>query len=217
MLTGTRPDGHPVLAPEAVLVLIDVQDGFDSPHWGHRVRPEAEERMAELARAWVAHGRRIVVVRHDSEEPDSPLRPGTPGNALRGFLRDVDPALLVSKSVNSSFHGTPDLDAWLREQGSPQIVLAGLSTNHCVETTARVGGNLGHDVLVALDATASFGVTPAVPAGLEDHFAGGMRGEDLMRATAVNLVSAGFARVTSTAALLAQLLGAARPDDGVRK
>jgi nicotinamidase-related amidase len=51
--------------------------------------------------------------------------------------------LTVTKSVNSSFHGEPDLDAWLRGEGVGSIVVAGITTNHCCETTARVGGNLG--------------------------------------------------------------------------
>lgn len=53
-------------------------------------------------------------------------------------------------------HGTPDLDGWLRRQDLDGIVLAGITTNHCCETTARVGGNLGHQVLFALDATHAF-------------------------------------------------------------
>jgi nicotinamidase-related amidase len=96
-----------------------------------------------------------VFVRHDSTEPDSPLRPGEPGNELKPVV-DGTPDLLVRKSVNSSFHGAPDLDAWLRTQDLDGVVLCGITTNHCCETTARVGGNLGHTVLFALDATHTF-------------------------------------------------------------
>ena len=48
--------------------------------------------------------------------------------------------MLVTKSVNSAFHGSPDLHAWLVAQGIERIVVCGITTNHCCETTARVGG-----------------------------------------------------------------------------
>ena len=51
------------------------------------------------------------------------------------------------------FHGGPDLHAWLVDRKTAGIVVCGITTNHCCETTARVGGNLGHEVLFALDAT----------------------------------------------------------------
>jgi nicotinamidase-related amidase len=62
----------------------------------------------------------------------------------------------VRKSVNSSFHGTPNLEQWLRNRGIYAIVVCGITTNHCCETTARVGGNLGFDVFFVLDATHTF-------------------------------------------------------------
>jgi hypothetical protein len=48
-----------------------------------------------------------VFVRHDSVEERSPLRPGEPGNARRPELTG-EPDLLVTKHVNSAFHGDPD-------------------------------------------------------------------------------------------------------------
>src|SRR6185436_13318031 len=114
-----------------------------------------EANLAALIAGWRGAGRRVVFVRHDSREPGSPLAPGTPGNAFMSIV-DGTPDLLVSKHVISSFHGTPDLDAWLRAEGLEGIVVCGITTNHCCETTARVGGNLGHRVLFALDATHTF-------------------------------------------------------------
>jgi nicotinamidase-related amidase len=49
------------------------------------------------------------------------------------------PDLLITKHVNSCFHGKPDLDRWLRERELLGLVVAGIATNHCCETTARVG------------------------------------------------------------------------------
>jgi nicotinamidase-related amidase len=111
---------------------------------------------------------------------------------LKAYL-SRDPDLEVRKSVNSSFHGTPDLNTWLSAHGNRQIVITGITTNHCCETTARVGGNLGFDVLFAIDATHTFDRTG--PDGRR------YQAEQLAAVTAANLHDE-FATVTTTAALL---------------
>lgn len=181
------------------LIVIDVQQGFDDPAWGRTTNLEAEERIATLVDHW-RHGEEgpIVLVRHDSISPGSPLRAGSDGNRLKSFLDPEDADLLVTKSVNSAFYGQPDLHAWLSERGIREIVLCGIQTNMCVETTARMGGNLGYDVTVALDATRTFDLTSVLPDGTEVTLAA----EDLMRATAINLQAGGFAEVTSTQRIL---------------
>lgn len=138
------------------LLVVDVQRGFaDSRHWGPRNNPACEDNIARLLHAWRENRRAIVFVRHDSADPASPLHPGQPGNEFAPPVTG-EPDLLVTKSVNSCFHGTPDLDGWLRDRELAGIVVAGITTNHCCETTARIGGNLGHRVLFALDATYTF-------------------------------------------------------------
>lgn len=179
------------------LVLIDVQRGFDDPYWGRRNNPAAESHIAALRAGWEAARQPVVVVRHDSREPGSPLAPGAPGNALSPLLDGVEADLYVVKSVNSAFHGDVDLDRWLRSRSVDAIVLAGVQTNMCVETTARVGGNLGHDVTVALDATFTFDL--AGPDGTV------VAADELARVTATNLHGGGFARVTTADAVLAQV------------
>jgi nicotinamidase-related amidase len=185
----TQPD-----ASRHALVVVDVQRGFDDPSWGRRNNPACDDNIAALVRHWTDQGRPVVLVRHDSTDPASPLHPDAPGNPLKPYVADVAPDLIVAKSVNSSFHGSPDLDAWLRENDVPGIVVCGITTNHCCETTARVGGNLGHDVLYALDATHTFDRTG--PGGDV------VTADELARVTAANLHGE-FATVVSTQQLLA--------------
>lgn len=190
----TAPVVAAAVLDRLALVLIDVQRGFDTPeHWGPRNNPDCDANIAQLLAAWRARARPVVFVRHDSVEAGSPLRPGQAGNELKPLLAGR-PNLLVTKTVNSAFHGTPDLDAWLRSEDLAGIVVAGITTNHCCETTARVGGNLGHHVLFALDATHTF--DRRGPDGVN------VPAETLARVTAVNLHGE-FATVVHTRQLLA--------------
>ncbi|HEX2774383.1 MAG TPA: cysteine hydrolase family protein [Micromonosporaceae bacterium] len=141
---------------DAVLLVIDVQAGFDHPSWGERNNPEAEANIAQLGGVWAAAGRPIVRVRHASTRPDSPLRPDAPGFAYHPVAAQLQPALEITKSVHSAFLGTPDLGDWLKARGARQLVITGIQTNRCCETTARMAGDLGYDVLFAIDATYTF-------------------------------------------------------------
>lgn len=176
-------------------MIVDVQQGFDdTAYWGPRDNASCEANIAALLRHWRDTGRPVVFVRHDSATPTSPLHPQNPGNEFKGVITGT-PDLLVRKSVNSSFHGTPDLHSWLQENHIEELVICGITTNHCCETTARVGGNLGYRVHFPLDATHTFDRTAAdgesIPAAT------------LSRMTGVNLHGE-FATVVTTADLLEQ-------------
>jgi nicotinamidase-related amidase len=175
------------------LVVVDVQAGFDDPWWGQRNNPDCDDNIARLVREWSRLRRPLVYVRHDSASMVSPLHPSSPGNQLKPYLNN-EPDLLVTKHVNSAFHGTPDLHAWLQSRRFPGIVVCGITTNHCCETTARVGGNLGYKVLFAVDATHTFDrkgpdgnilsadlLTQATAANLHGEFATVVSASDLLR------------------------------------
>ena len=174
------------------LLVVDVQRGFDEPVWGPRNNPRCEENVAALIDAWRRRGAPVVFVRHDSVTPASPLRPGQPGNEFKDVVSG-EPDLLVAKSVNSAFLGDPPLDDWLREHGIDAVAVCGIQTNHCCETTARMGGNLGYDVRFALDATHTFDL--AAPDGTV------FPAETVAQMTAANLHGE-FATVVRTADLL---------------
>ncbi|GAA2029160.1 cysteine hydrolase family protein [Agromyces tropicus] len=178
------------------LIVIDVQQGFDdADYWGERDNPDAEANIGRLVTAWADASAPIVLVRHDSREPGSPLAAGTPGNALKPVVADAPHDLFVTKNVNSAFYGAPDLHAWLGERGIRRLVVCGIQTNQCVETTARMAGNLGYDVVLPIDATHTFDLEG--PGGVR------LAAADLARATAVNLHGGGFATVTTTDDVLA--------------
>jgi nicotinamidase-related amidase len=176
----------------AALLVIDVQKAFDDEgFWGRRNNPSCEANVAALIAGW--RGPRIYV-RHDSLEPGSPLAVGSPGNAFKDVVTG-SPDLLVTKHVNSAFYGSPDLHEWLSARGISSVVLCGITTNHCVETTARMAANLGYAVSFVLDATHTF--DRAGPDGVV------LTAGELARATATSLHGE-FASVVSTSEALAQ-------------
>ena len=181
------------------LIVIDMQRAFDDlAFWGPTTNPACEANVAALADAFARSGEPIVVVHHDSASAGSPLHPGQPGNALVDAVAALEPALIVGKNVNSAFYGDPDLHAWLQDNGITQLVLCGIQTNMCVETTARMAGNLGYDVTVALDATRTFDLTADV-AGLGTVT---RTADELMATTALDLQGGGFATIVTTASLV---------------
>jgi nicotinamidase-related amidase len=160
--------------------VVDVQQGFDdADYWGTRNNPDADANIAKLVAEFSGSGDPVVLVRHASLDEASPLHPQSPGHALKEYLAPIEPELVVIKDVNSSFHGTPDLHQWLQREQVEGIVVCGITTNHCCETTARVGGNLGYDVWFALDATHTF--DRVGPDGTT------LTADELARATATNL------------------------------
>lgn len=136
------------------LLVIDVQQGFDEPYWGARNNPGAEANIAKLLDAWRAAKRPVFHIKHNSRSARSPLHPSNAGNAYKAFAapRDGEPSL--GKDVNSAFIGT-DLEARLRAGGVSDLVIVGLTTPHCVSTTARMAANLGFITKVVSDATAA--------------------------------------------------------------
>lgn len=139
----------------SALIVIDVQQGMDNPRLGRRNNPDAEKRIAELLAQWRAAHRPVIHVQHASLEADSELRPDRPGHAIKMEALPMDGEPVFRKNVNSAFIGT-GLESYLRERGIRNLVMVGLTTEHCVSTSARMAANLGFDVTIVADATAAF-------------------------------------------------------------
>jgi nicotinamidase-related amidase len=143
------------LSSSVALLLVDVQQGLDDPLWGARNNPDAEQRIADLLTVWRATSRPVIHVQHLSLLPQSPLREDAPGHAFKVQARPIGDEPVFQKHVNSAFIGT-ELEAHLRSNGIDSLVIVGITTDHCVSTTARMAANLGFDVTVVEDATTTF-------------------------------------------------------------
>ncbi|KAI0376300.1 Isochorismatase hydrolase [Hypomontagnella monticulosa] len=154
-----------VAAAKTALILIDVQKGFLHPtHWGSsRSTPECEENITLLLNKARGYNKKqsevsggtsntvaICHVHHHSIYPDSKLHPSAQieinGNLVdavqpQDFARPEPSEPIFIKNVNSSFIGT-ELEAYLKSQEIRQLVIVGLTTDHCVSTTTRMANNL---------------------------------------------------------------------------
>ncbi|KAI8959912.1 Isochorismatase hydrolase [Daldinia sp. FL1419] len=178
---------------KTALIIIDVQNGFRNPtHWGpSRSTPECEGNIALLLNAARAYNNKlqskdteskseeitICHVHHHSIYPDSMLHPGARVEIDGELVDAVQPQAFATpeprepvftKDVNSSFIGTR-LESHLKDQGVRQLVICGLTTDHCVSTTTRMANNLRvvsvtsptgqldeGDIIVVSDACATF-------------------------------------------------------------
>jgi nicotinamidase-related amidase len=180
------------LPQSTALIVVDVQQAFLDPDWGQRNNPNAESNIARILAAWRNHERPIRHVVHDSIEPNSLLRPGLPGNAIQGVAIPKTGEPLYRKHVNSAFIGT-NLERDLRQDGIDTLVIVGLTTNHCVSTTARMAGNLGFKTYVVSDATATFA---------RRALDGTLRSADAVHSAALSDLHQEFATVVDTAQIL---------------
>jgi nicotinamidase-related amidase len=152
----------PASTRKTALIIIDVQNGFLHPtYWGtSRSTPRCEEnieRLLKAARTYnsnipadSAHSILITHVLHHSTSLESQLHPSKQIESGGQTLRNIDPLECAkplagepiwTKNVNSAFIGT-GLEALLRENGVRQLVICGLTTDHCVSTSTRMAANL---------------------------------------------------------------------------
>jgi nicotinamidase-related amidase len=183
------------LGNSTALLIIDVQQGLDAPHLGARNNPTAEQRMRTLLAAWRERAWPVLHVQHMSTRPESTLRPELPGNAIKPEVEPRPGEPLFQKTVNSAFIGT-SLEAHLRGAGIDHLVVIGLTTDHCISSSVRMAANLGFEVTVVEDATATF--ERIGPDGTR-HSA------QAMHDAALASLHDEFARVTSTRAVLDEL------------
>lgn len=139
------------ISKNACLLLIDVQNFFNNPDLGKRNNHEAEENMAELLKVWRETNRPIVHVKHIS----NPSLPHNPGRDIKEIVAPLPEEPVFIKQVNSAFIGT-NLEEHLRNKRIETLVIVGLTTDHCVSTTTRMGKNLGFNPYIVSDATATF-------------------------------------------------------------
>ncbi len=144
------------------LIVVDVQESFRSrPYFRAEELPQFLRNVQSLIDRCQARGIAVVQVFH--REPDE--NPANPFTLASGQVRAMaelalKPDVVIYKHVHSALFGTSatgaTLESWLRAQGIGELLISGIRTEQCCETTARHASDVGFQVRYVSDATLTF-------------------------------------------------------------
>ncbi|OWQ83373.1 hydrolase [Roseateles aquatilis] len=150
-------------APDTAVLLIDVQESFrHRPYWDAASFPAYLERTNALLDGAAARGLPVVRILHT----DGPETAENPFSRVSGHVRPIDGLAQVPiaaeflKRRHSALVGT-GLSVWLVEHGIRRLIVAGLRTEQCCETTTRHASDEGWSVDYVTEATHTFPIPHA--------------------------------------------------------
>lgn len=143
---------------KTALVIVDVQKAFADPSWGERNNPQAEANILKILKVWREQDGCVIHIQHQSDDPDSLFFPEKESYGIIEAIQPIREEAVFVKKMNSAFIGT-DLEGFLRLRGLTDLIIVGLTTPHCISTTARMSGNLGFNTRLISDATAAFALS----------------------------------------------------------
>ena len=141
------------------LLVIDVQQSFEHrPYWVEAQAQEFKNNLQQLIGFFEQSNQAIVNIFHIDESPAFQL--------ASGWVKSMDflthtPHVEFYKHVHNAFTDT-GLDLWLRKNKIDHLVISGIRTEQCCETTTRVASDLGYRVSFVTDATLTFEMTHPV-------------------------------------------------------
>jgi nicotinamidase-related amidase len=147
---------------KSALIVIDVQQSFTRrPYWSDADVPGFIDGLQRLINRCRSAGVPILQVFH-IEEDDGPQNPFSRHS---GFVKalpqlDLSATEVFHKSVHSAMFASScegqSVDYWLRKHGIGRVLISGIRTEQCCETTTRHASDLGYAVTYAMDATLTF-------------------------------------------------------------
>lgn len=139
---------------KTALLVIDVQDSFkaNQERWQQRNNPEFENNLSKLINAFKKANQPIFFVLHSDK--DAAFEISSPYYKLMDFL-DAGDYPLLEKTTRSVFAST-DLQMQLTKMSCNHLVISGIQTEQCCETTTRHGADLGYKIDFVSEATLTF-------------------------------------------------------------
>jgi nicotinamidase-related amidase len=138
----------------SALIIIDVQESFrQQPMWAAISNPRICAQVSRLAEAARARRDLIVWVLHAEPGTGTVFDPASGHVHLIKGLAPREGEKVMTKTTYNAL--TPNLQQLLTALGIGEVVICGIRTEQCCETTARVAADLGFDVTFVTDATAT--------------------------------------------------------------
>ncbi|MGH6932429.1 MAG: cysteine hydrolase family protein [Dongiaceae bacterium] len=136
------------------LLIIDLQRGMfsgsEQPYQGEIIL----DRVAGLLRQARSHGLPVFHVQHDGGPGDVLGKPSA-GWEIHPAVRPVAGEPIIEKTVCSAFQGT-DLHDRLGAKGIGRLIIAGMQTEYCIDTTCRAAFGFGYQTVLVGDAHTTF-------------------------------------------------------------
>jgi nicotinamidase-related amidase len=175
------------------LLLIDIQnDYFAGGRMALRGPDAAARQAAALVARFRAAGDPIVHVRHVADQPDATFfLPDTEGALIHSSVEPAPGEIVIEKHQPNAFLATP-LGEHLETVGATSLVIAGMMTHMCVDSTTRAASERGFDCVVVADACATRDL----------NYNGVQVGADLVHAAFLAALDGTFAAVESTSHVL---------------
>jgi nicotinamidase-related amidase len=138
------------MSSDTALLVIDVQNGMfaedDPVYQGTELLAKIGDLLAKARAAQVP----VIYIQHNGG-PGHPLEPGSAGWPIHPAITPADDEPVVGKATPDSFHETT-LQAELEARGIVKLVIAGIQTECCVDTTCRRAASLGYQTTLVRDA-----------------------------------------------------------------
>lgn len=119
----------------------------------------ASTNVTALLAACRQAGKPVFHVRHEADDPSSPLHVDAPGYQPMPCARDATGEMVVVKKSSSAFP-TTNLESHLRDAGITHLYIVGAVAGFCVNSTVRSASDLGFNVTVVRDAVIGFDLPP---------------------------------------------------------
>lgn len=145
-----------VIGKNAALIVVDVQEASTAPSDGKLNNPGAEQIIVALIHRWRRDGLPLFFVKYISPRNASPFFKDAPGIKLRESCTPLPGEPVFVKHFESAFMKT-GFEERLRAEGVHTLIFTGFYTDQCVAASAKVANNLGFEVVVVSDATATIG------------------------------------------------------------
>ena len=178
------------------LLLVDIQnDYFSNGAMELSGAEEAAAAASALLRAFRERALPVVNIQHLSARPGATFFiPGTAGAEIHASVRPLPREAVLQKQFPNSFRETPLL-AHLRQKNISRLLIAGMMTHMCIDTTTRAAADLGFSCLLAHDACATRALA----------FNGQQVPAENVQAAFLAALSGLFAKVAPSSELLADL------------
>lgn len=148
--SSRTPATSPHSAMSSALMIIDVQQALCVGQYAMFEADRVIARINDMSRRARDAGVPVVVVQHESDAGQD-LEYGTDGWQLATGLVTHESDIFVRKKASDAFHQT-ELDAVLHAHDVQALIVCGMQSDFCVESTTRRALALGYPVVLVSDA-----------------------------------------------------------------